>query len=330
VLQDNFANNPRVKLCNKINEGKSAAVNYGLMRASGEIMVSLDADTLISPDTIKLLVRHFSDPKVGGVAGNAKVGNRGNVLTKFQALEYITSQNLDRRAFDILNAITVVPGAIGAWRIDLVKRLGGLDDRTLAEDSDLTLNMIEHGYTIHFEAGGLAYTEAPMNLKDLASQRFRWAFGTLQVLIKNKMAIANPKYKWLGMWGLPNIFLFQVFSPVITPIVDLEVILLIGLFAVEMFMGVRVFSVEQFAGLFTFAAIYNVIDFSSSIWAFSMEKRENWKLLLWLIPQRIFYRFFLNWICLKSLVSALKGNAIGWNKLDRIGNLKSDALERVV
>ena len=72
-------------------------------------------------------MRHFADGRVGAVAGNAKVGNRINILTRWQALEYVTSQNLDRRAFNLLNCITVVPGAVGAWRRELVEELGGFN-----------------------------------------------------------------------------------------------------------------------------------------------------------------------------------------------------------
>jgi cellulose synthase/poly-beta-1,6-N-acetylglucosamine synthase-like glycosyltransferase/peptidoglycan/xylan/chitin deacetylase (PgdA/CDA1 family)/spore germination protein YaaH len=330
VLKKNFANTPYVKIFNKRNGGKSTAVNYGIMKSVGEIMVSIDADTLVAPKTIKALVRHFSDPKVGAVAGNAKVGNRENVLTRFQALEYITSQNLDKRAFDFLNAITVVPGAIGAWRMKLIKKLGGLNDNTLAEDSDLTLNIIKEGYIVHFEEEGLAYTEAPTTLKDLAAQRFRWAFGTLQVLAKNKVIIGNPRYKWLGIVGLPNVIFFQIFSPLITPMVDLALGLQIILFIIQVNYNLDLLPLQQFGALFVYSIIFNILDFTSCLIAFSLEKRENWKLLLWLLPQRIFYRVFLNWICIKSLISALKGCPIGWNKLNREGYLKNSTIGKIV
>ncbi|MDJ8954077.1 glycosyltransferase family 2 protein, partial [Clostridium perfringens] len=92
------------------------ALNYGIQRARGEIVICLDADTVFEPQTIAELVAPLRDPSVGAVAGNAKVGNRLNLVTRWQALEYVTSQNVDRRAFDLLNCITVVPGAVGAWR----------------------------------------------------------------------------------------------------------------------------------------------------------------------------------------------------------------------
>lgn len=102
-----------------------------------------------------------------------------------QALEYITTQNLDRRAYDILNTITVVPGAIGAWRRSAVLEAGGFKADTLAEDSDLTIAILRLGYRIVHEEEAHAYTEAPEDWKSFAKQRFRWAFGILQVTYKH-------------------------------------------------------------------------------------------------------------------------------------------------
>ena len=95
------------------NRGKAAALNHALAEAKGEIVVTIDADTAVDPRAISLLVRHFADPTVGAVAGNVKVANRDRWITRWQALEYVTSQNLEKRAFDLLNCITVVPGALG-------------------------------------------------------------------------------------------------------------------------------------------------------------------------------------------------------------------------
>jgi len=107
---------PRVHIIHQVNRGKAAALNAAMSLADTEIVVTIDADTEIEPDAIRNLIRHFSDPKVGAVAGNVKVGNRSRWLTRWQALEYITSQNMEKRAFGLLNCITVVPGALGAWR----------------------------------------------------------------------------------------------------------------------------------------------------------------------------------------------------------------------
>src|SRR5207253_5823816 len=120
-----FRGHPGVRLVRQPNGGKASALNFGAARATGEVVVAVDADTLLAPGAIAALVAPLADARVGAVAGNAKVGNRINLVTRWQAVEYITSQNLDRRAFALLNCITVVPGAIGAWRRTLVLEAGG-------------------------------------------------------------------------------------------------------------------------------------------------------------------------------------------------------------
>ena len=161
--------------------------------------MALDADTQFEPDAISRLVRWFADPKVGAVAGNAKVGNRINMITRWQALEYVTSQNLERRALAALGCITVVPGAVGAWRREALERLGGFPLDTLAEDQDLTIALQTAGYTVLFDSTAIAWTEAPDTVTGLAKQRFRWAYGTLQCLWKYRGVTLQPRYGALGL-----------------------------------------------------------------------------------------------------------------------------------
>src|SRR5208283_5361591 len=80
----------RVTVLTKPNSGKAAALNYALESVTEELFVGIDADTIIAPDAISRLVPHFRDSRVAAMAGNAKVGNRVNLWTRWQALEYIT------------------------------------------------------------------------------------------------------------------------------------------------------------------------------------------------------------------------------------------------
>src|SRR5262249_47573261 len=138
----------RVFLFTKPNAGKASALNHGLQYTEDDIYVGIDADTAIAPNAISLLVAHFADPKVGAVAGNTKVGNRVNLWTRWQALEYITSQNFERRALNVFGAVSVVPGAIGAWRLGAVREAGGYHSDTVAEDVDLTMSLLENGWRV--------------------------------------------------------------------------------------------------------------------------------------------------------------------------------------
>jgi cellulose synthase/poly-beta-1,6-N-acetylglucosamine synthase-like glycosyltransferase len=101
-----------------------------------------------------------------------------------------------------LNCITVVPGAVGAWRRDLLERAGGFASDTLAEDQDLTLRVRQLGYRIEYAEDAIAMTEAPDTARALIKQRFRWSFGTLQCLWKHRDALLRPRYGALGLIAL--------------------------------------------------------------------------------------------------------------------------------
>jgi peptidoglycan/xylan/chitin deacetylase (PgdA/CDA1 family) len=191
---------PRVTLLSFENGGKARAVNRGLAVAKGEYVVALDADTLFPPKTIGRLVRWFQDPRIGAVAGNAIVGNRLNMVTRWQALEYVTAQNLERRALAALGAVTVVPGAVGAWRKSVLDDLGGYPSDTLAEDQDLTIACQRAGWKVAFDPAAQAFTEAPDTVGGLLKQRFRWSFGTLQCVWKHRAALFNPKTRPWASW----------------------------------------------------------------------------------------------------------------------------------
>src|SRR5207302_7718018 len=190
------------------NAGKAGALNHALQFVTEELFVGIDADTVIAPSAISWLVPHFRDRRVAAVAGNAKVGNRINIWTRWQALEYITSQNFERRALNTLGAVSVVPGAIGAWRTSAVRQVGNYPYDTVAEDADLTMSLLQAGYKVHYEDRALAYTEAPMNARGLMRQRFRWSFGILQSVWKHRAAFLRGGT--LGWIALPNILIFQI------------------------------------------------------------------------------------------------------------------------
>ena len=153
------------------------------------------------------------------MAGNAKVGNRVNLWTRWQALEYITSQNFERRALNTLNAVSVVPGAIGAWRTAAVRAAGGYQHDTVAEDADLTMALLQAGYWVNYEDRALAYTEAPTTANGLMRQRFRWSFGIMQAVWKHRAAVKQKGA--LGWVALPNMVIFQILLPLVSPFIDI-------------------------------------------------------------------------------------------------------------
>lgn len=317
VVREQFGNEQRVRLFTKENGGKAEALNYGLQRAQGEVIVGLDADTIFPPQTIGALARRFADPRYGAVAGNAKVGNRINLITRWQALEYITAQNLDRRAFASLDCITVVPGAVGAWRRDLLEQAGGFASDTLAEDQDLTLKVRRMGYKIGYEEDAVAWTEAPDTVRALAKQRFRWSFGTLQCMWKHADALFRPRYGTLGFVAMPNVWVFQILFPLISPIMDLMLIWSGVSAVIERLQHPNEYSVTNIKQVMFYYALFLAVDWLAAAFAFLLEKGERWSLLWWLFLQRFCYRQVMYYVMVKSVLAALKGVGVGWGKLER-------------
>ncbi|MDB5708258.1 MAG: polysaccharide deacetylase, partial [Sphingomonas bacterium] len=321
VIRAAFADEPRVRLLTLENGGKARALNEGLALATGEIVIALDADTQFEPATIARLARWFVDPELGAVAGNAKVGNRVNVVTKWQALEYITAQNLERRALASLDAMTVVPGAVGAWRLSAILEVGGYPDDTLAEDQDLTIAIQRAGWKVHYDQYAIAWTESPESMAGLAKQRFRWAFGTLQCLWKHGRVIRTGKPRGLAFVGLPQAILFQIVLAAISPIIDLALLVSFAMtyLAVEAHGWAQTqHDVEK---MLLYWLVFTAIDMLAATIAFALERREKWSLLWLLIPQRIGYRQVMYYVVLKAIAQALRGPRVGWGKLKRTGRV---------
>jgi len=314
----------RVQVLTKPNGGKAAALNYALEQMDEEFYVGIDADTVIAMDAISKLIPHFEDPAVGAVAGNAKVGNRVNLWTRWQALEYITSQNFERRALDLFNVVTVVPGAIGAWRTAGVKVAGCYPLNTVAEDADLTMNLLEHRYKVVYEDRALAFTEAPIDARGLMRQRFRWSFGILQSVWKHRLAFVRNKA--MGLFALPNILIFQMFLPLVSPFIDLMFAAGIVHYVIDRHYHPEAASAASFMKLLAYFLTFLLIDFVTSAVAFSLERRhpankgDGWLLFhIWL--QRFAYRQVFSIVLFKTLKRAIDGKPFNWDKLERTAKM---------
>ena len=319
LVRSHFGRDPRVRLLLQPNRGKPAALNHALSEATGAIVVSIDADTIVDPEAVPRLVRHFVNPKVGAVAGNVKVMNRNKWLTRWQALEYITSQNLEKRAFDLLNCIPVVPGAAGAWRTDLLRANGGFSGDTVAEDTDLTLTIRRNGWKILYDEDAIGRTEVPDTVDALIRQRFRWTFGTLQAVWKHRDAVGKPRYGTLGWVAIPNIFLFQIILPLVSPVIDLLFILSIALWGLAQLRIARLpqlWTLQDVERSLVFFAIFMLIDLLTCVVAFALEKNEDWTLLAPLILQRFYYRQMMYVVLFRALKEAVQGRPVGWRGVE--------------
>ncbi len=308
------------------NGGKASALNNAISQCETDIIISIDADTIIDPCAIRLMAQHFADAKVGAVAGNVRVGNIRNVWTAWQHLEYTTGQNLERRAWSVVNAITVVPGAIGAWRTSAVRQVGGYITDTMAEDMDLTWRVRMAGYTIINECQAIGCTEAPESVSALFRQRFRWAYGTLQCLWKHRRAMGH--HGMFGRFVLPMHWIFQVLYQLFSPLVDLSILLSV------IWIGSDWWSMHILRGgwalmpaaryqlevLLVLGLGFMTFEMFAGFLALRWDKQKT--SMIWLIPlQRLAYRQMLYGVVIKSVWHALNGLRAGWNKLERTGSV---------
>jgi cellulose synthase/poly-beta-1,6-N-acetylglucosamine synthase-like glycosyltransferase/peptidoglycan/xylan/chitin deacetylase (PgdA/CDA1 family) len=297
-----------VRLIRQDNMGKAGALNTGIELSDAEIVVMVDGDTLFEPHTILNLVAPFADENVAAVAGNTKVGNRRGLLGRWQHIEYVIGFNLDRRMYDVLQATPTVPGAVGAFRRDVLSEVGGVPADTLAEDTDLTLAIGRTGRRVVYAENARAWTEAPSTLGALWRQRYRWSFGTMQAVFKHRGAIVSrdPRQRHIGRRALPYMLLFQIALPVAAPLIDL--FSLYGLF---------------FTGALRAAVIwaaFNVLQFAIGVYAFKLDREPLRP--LWALPlQQFVYRQLMYLVIIESSISAIQGARSGWRHLPRTGEV---------
>ena len=325
IVSRAYGDDPRVRLLTLENGGKARALNSGLVLARGEVIVALDADTQFEPTTIARLSRWFADAEIGAVAGNAKVGNRINIVTRWQAVEYVTAQNLERRALSRFDAITVVPGAVGAWRRAALDSVGGYPHDTLAEDQDLTIAIQRKGWLVGYDVDAVAWTEAPENFGALAKQRYRWAFGTLQCLWKHRRILRERRPAGLALVGIPQAWLFQIGFALISPLIDLA----LGISIISTALRVHQHGWKQTQSdvlhMGAYWIAFTAIDAICGWIAFRLETREKRFPLFLLLAQRFVYRQIMYSVVVRAVSSAVRGPLVGWGKLERSGRVGSPA-----
>lgn len=325
VVAERFGNDPRVTLLTLVNGGKASALNRSLLRAKGEIVIALDADTQFLPDTISKLVRWFANPRIGAVAGNARVGNRINLVTRWQAIEYVTAQNVERRALDALGAITVVPGAVGAWRRSALDAVGGYPEDTLAEDQDLTIAIQRQGWRVAYDVEAIALTEAPESFKALSKQRYRWSFGTLQCLWKHRAVLREGQPRGLAWFGMPQAWLFQILFAAISPLIDLALVISIVGTIVRVHQHGWDQTQSDVLRMGVYWTAFVTVDLLAGWIAYRLEPtRQRFPAGLMLL-QRFFYRQLMYSVVIRSIAAAARGKFVGWGKLERTGTVAVDA-----
>jgi cellulose synthase/poly-beta-1,6-N-acetylglucosamine synthase-like glycosyltransferase/peptidoglycan/xylan/chitin deacetylase (PgdA/CDA1 family) len=298
-----------VRLIRQENAGKSSALNTGISSTTAPVIVMVDGDTQFEPTTLLRLVQPLADERVGAVSGNTKVGNRRGLLGRWQHIEYVTGFNLDRRMYEVLQCTPTVPGAIGAFRRDVLEEIGGLSDDTLAEDTDLTLAIGRTGRLVMYADDARAWTEAPGTLSDLWRQRYRWSYGTMQAVWKHKGAVfsRDPNEKRIGRRALPYIFFFQIVLPIIAPLIDL-----FALYGLIFMNPIPVIG---------YWVAFNLLQVALAAYAFRMDGESLRP--LWALPlQQFVYRQLMYLVIIESTLSALAGTRAHWGSLQRRGDVE--------
>ena len=291
----------------KVNGGKANALNYGIEKARGSLILSVDADSRLSPDAIELMVAYFEDPKVGAVAGSVYVTNQNTIWTKLQALEYIQGLNLVRNGQAFLKLVNIIPGPIGMFRKDAIIAAGGYQNDTYAEDCDLTLHLISQGYKIDYEIDAVSYTEAPEGLIDLLRQRYRWTRGILQSVVKHK----NQLWSLRKNFAMSMVIWYMLFEAVFWPIASIFANVFI------IYLGI---SSGHSTMLVYWWIIFTVLDVAASLYCVSVTKEK-----MGLVWYSLYYRiFFINVVNIAKVLATVEeffGVKMSWGKLERKGRI---------
>lgn len=295
----------KVSLIDKPNGGKSKALNAGIKFSKSEIVLCMDGDSQLSPDSVRLAVRHFSNPEIGAVAGNVKVLNRGNLFTDLQALEYIEGLNMARSAQSFIKLVNIIPGPIGLFRKKAVEEAGFYASDTFAEDADLTLKILANGWKIYYEPNSISYTEAPSKLQQLLKQRYRWTRGILQSIRKHKKLMINPTINIGDTFILWTMF----YEALIWPTMNI---------AANLFFIIAALAFGFTSLIFFWWAGLALLDLITALYCIAVEK-EEFRLVWYAIIYRMFFILIIDICKLMSTVEEFLGIKMTWGKLERAG-----------
>lgn len=287
----------------KENGGKASALRYGVHHSHGPLIICIDADSIFAIDAVEQIVKTFADPAVDAVGGNVRVANRNGILTACQALDYIIGLNSNGRAYSVLGCMQVIPGAVGAFRREPYYAVGGHSDDTLVEDMDLTIAFAQSGYRVVYNPHALAYTEAPVHLKDFVNQRYRWTYGGMQVLGKYRKTFM---FKWhpMSLIGLP--------MHTVSPWLNIVVSMLLANSAVAAIVYGKP------GGLLIFLGALYVLQFSMLCYMLTID-HESKRFLLMTGVETVFYLHLLNFVTLRAGFNYLLKRKVTWQKIPRLG-----------
>ncbi len=299
----------KISLINKPNGGKANALNAGIRYSNAEIVLCMDGDSQLSPDSVKLAVRHFTNPEIGAVAGNVKILNRGKLFTDLQALEYIEGLNMVRSAQSFIRLVNIIPGPIGLFRKKALEEAGFYSSDTFAEDADLTLKILSNGWKIYYEPNSISYTEAPVKLHQLLKQRYRWTRGILQSIRKHKKFLLDPTVNF----GDTFILWTMAYEALVWPTMNI---------AVNLFFIVAALAFGFSSLIFFWWGGLALLDLVTALYCVAVEKEEL-RLVWYSIIYRMFFILIIDVCKAMSTIEEFIGIRMTWGKLERVGSAKT-------
>jgi cellulose synthase/poly-beta-1,6-N-acetylglucosamine synthase-like glycosyltransferase len=228
---------PRLTVVDKHNGGKSDALNAGLNLSRSPLVCVVDADSMLEPDALLRMVRPFilEPEEMVAVGGKIRVANGCEVrsgrvvqarlprqiLPLIQMVEYIRSFQIARLSWSRMQAVTIISGAFGLFKREVMIEAGGFYHHTVGEDMEMTVRLHRHlqernrKYKMRYLPDAVCWTEAPCTLKVLRAQRSRWQRGMLEVLYRHRAMIFSPQHGMPGCYGLGYFFLFDAIGPIL-------------------------------------------------------------------------------------------------------------------
>ena len=202
-------------------QSKPAAINAGLALCSGEIVLIIDADTVLAPGAVAAALGYFSDPKVGGVNFNLQVRNEGATLTtRLQAIEYSIAISVGKRMADAFGILPNVSGAAGAFRRSALEQVGG-QDIEVAEDAALSMKLRDAGWRLRFAPDAIASTVTPETMVALLLQRLRWDSSIITIWWRKHLRNLNPfgrHFSFTNMLTNLDVLWFSAILPLVLPV----------------------------------------------------------------------------------------------------------------
>jgi len=327
---------PRLRVVSKDNGGRSDAINAGISTARGELVVIVDADSLLEPDAITRSVRPFEvhpdtcmaagggirvangSMIVGGRVVTPGVSGRGGIGAT-QVLEYLRGFYATRIAWSEMNGLLIISGAFGVFRRDLLVALGGFSSATLGEDMEMTMR-IHHllrpqwkEARVEFVPDAVCWTEAPGTLGGLRNQRVRWHAGLLDNLRMHWGMFGRLRFGAAGTFAMPYMVLFEALEPLVEVLGFAIVITLLIYNAVNWTYLLAFFLVALITGevLSTTALLIEEVGFRR------YRAKDLARLTAWGLVEALWFRPVLAWWRLKATLLALTGRRPGWGVIPR-------------